>query len=200
MPPAYFQSAADFRKWLVANYNQASELLVGFYKKDSGRPSITYPEALDEALAFGWIDGVRRSVDSGRYTVRFTPRKPRSNWSDVNIKRVHELIKLGKMAQPGMRAFEQRDEEAAAKYSYERKTCKLDSAQEKQFRANQRAWEFFQEQPPSYQRPAIWWVVSAKQEATRQKRLATLIRDSAAEKRLAMLSRPSGGKRQSHAR
>jgi uncharacterized protein YdeI (YjbR/CyaY-like superfamily) len=152
-------------------------------------PTLTYGEALDEALAYGWIDGVRRNMDANSYTVRFTPRKSGSNWSHVNIRRVHELIKLGRMAGPGMRAFEARDEKAAARYSYERKNCKLDSQSEGQFRANRKAWTFFQAQPPSYRRTSTWWILSAKQEQTRRRRLETLVRDSEAGRRIALLTR-----------
>jgi len=193
MNVTYFKSAADFREWLQCNHATVSELRIGFYKKDSGKLGISYPEALDEALCFGWIDGVRKRVDDISYTIRFTPRQPRSNWSAVNIARVAELTRLGRMQPAGRKAFEQRMEEKSGVYSYEqRHTARLDEAYEQQFRANPAAWDFFQAQPAGYRRTAIWWVVSAKKEATRLKRLATLIEDSAQGKSIAELARPTG--------
>lgn len=171
----FFKTAADFRRWLAKSHASETVLWVGFYKKDSGRPSITYHDALDEALCYGWIDGIRKSVDAVSYTVRFTPRKPGSIWSLVNIRRVNELIKLERMMPPGLKAFEARDEKKSQQYSYENHLRKLNGAYEKQFRANKKAWEFFQTQAPWYRRTSSWWVVSAKQEATRQRRLQQLM-------------------------
>jgi len=187
MKPTFFRTAAEFRGWLENNQGQAAELLVGFRRKNSGKPSITYPEALDEALCFGWIDGVRKRFDETSYTVRFTPRKPKSVWSAVNIKRVGELIKLERMADGGRQVFDRRDEKRANLYSYERAVCKLEGACEKKFRANQKAWEFYQAQPPGYRRVTCWWVSSAKQEETRLRRLAELIEDSAHGRRIKQL-------------
>lgn len=192
MKPVFFAAPAEFRGWFEAHHDTLQEVLVGFYKKDSGKPSITWPESVDEALCFGWIDGVRRSLDEISYCIRFTPRKPRSIWSDVNIKRAEELIALGRMQPAGLKAFEQRTEARSRVYAYEqRKTAQFDEEAEQQFRANAAAWDFFQAQPPSYRRTAIWWVISAKQEATRLKRLATLIADSAHGRTIRPLTRPS---------
>ena len=192
MEVTFFDSPAAFRAWLEQHHETATELWVGFYKKSSSRPSITWPQSVDEALCFGWIDGIRKSVDDISYTIRFTPRKPRSNWSAVNIARVAELTRLGRMRPAGRKAFEQRVEEKSGVYSYEqRHTAQLDEASEQQFRANQAAWVFFEAQPAGYRRLAIWWVVSAKKEATRLKRLATLIEDSAQRRTIAQLTRPT---------
>ena len=185
--PMYFRSAAEFRRWLQKNHDRASELFVGFYKKDTGLGGITYQEALDEALCFGWIDGVRRRVDERSYTNRFSPRTKRSTWSAVNIKRVRELIAEGRMAPPGQRAFEGRDETRAKLYSYERATCELLPEHQKQFRARAKAWAFFEQQPAGYRRLAAWYVMSAKKDETRQKRLERLIADSARSSRIGML-------------
>ena len=174
----FFALQSEFRDWLEANHNRAAELWVGFHHKGSGRPGIRYREALDEALAFGWIDGVRKNVDPHSYTIRFTPRKPGSYWSAVNTKRVGELIELGRMAAPGMAAFETRDREKTKRYSYERENAALGAEYTKQFKANARAWKFFEQQPPWYRRVATFWVVSAKKDETRVSRLARLIGDS----------------------
>jgi uncharacterized protein YdeI (YjbR/CyaY-like superfamily) len=193
MEVTFFESPAAFRAWLDEHHETAQELWVGFYKKSSGRPSITWPESVDEALCFGWIDGIRKSLDDNSYTIRFTPRKPRSNWSAVNIARVAELTRLGQVRPAGRKAFERRVEEKSGVYSYEqRHAAQLGEAYEQQFRANPAAWDFFQAQPAGYRRTAIWWVVSAKKEATRLKRLATLIEDSAQGKSIAELARPTG--------
>ena len=192
MEVTFFESPAAFRIWLDQHHETAKELWVGFYKKSSGKPSITWPESVDEALCFGWIDGIRKSVDDMSYTIRFTPRKPRSNWSAVNITRVAELTRLGRMRLAGRKAFEQRMEAKSGVYSYEqRNMAQLDETSERQFRANRPAWDFFQAQPAGYRQTAIWWVVSAKKEATRLKRLATLIEDSAQGKAIAQLTRPT---------
>jgi uncharacterized protein YdeI (YjbR/CyaY-like superfamily) len=184
MLPTFFATPADFRQWLEKHHAEESELLVGCYKKDSGKPSITWPESVDQALCFGWIDGVRRRIDDVSYSIRFTPRKAVSNWSAINIARVAELTKLGVMAPAGLRAFEKRREDKSAIYAYENKVRTLAPADEKRFRANKKAWAFFTTQAPSYQRVAIYWVTSAKREETRERRLATLIEDSANGRRL----------------
>jgi uncharacterized protein YdeI (YjbR/CyaY-like superfamily) len=190
MDVAYFLSPNDLRKWLKANCARHSELWIGFYKKNSGRPSVTYSEALDEALCFGWIDGVRKSIDAGAYTVRFTPRKAKSRWSAVNIKRVRKLIDTGRMHTAGLKAFEGAESQPRA-YSYEqRNTAKLTAADERQFRANEKAWTFFQTQPPWYRRTTTWWVISAKKEETRQKRLVELISCSERQEGIKELHRP----------
>lgn len=185
MKPAFFKSPAAFRKWLEENHDRASELLVGFYKKGSGKPSITWPESVDQALCFGWIDGVRRRIDDVSYSIRFTPRKRSSNWSAVNIRRADELTGLGLMHAAGLRAFEQRRDDKSRIYSYENAIRILPPAEEKRFRANKKAWEYFNAQPPSYRRVAIYWVLSGKKEETRARRLALLIDDSARNRRLA---------------
>lgn len=182
-----FTRPADFRAWLDRNHNKASELWLGIRNKRATQTSITYSEALDEALCFGWIDGVRKSVDATIYTIRFTPRKPRSYWSAVNLKHAARLKKLGKMASPGLEALENRSVESG-KYSFENRPSALDSALEKQFKANQKAWKFFREQAPWYQRTSIFWVMSAKKEETRLKRLGTLMNDSEKGRRLGILT------------
>ena len=167
------------------------ELWVGFYKKSSGKPSITWPESVDGALCFGWIDGIRKSLDEISYVIRFTPRRARSIWSAVNIKRVGELTKLRLMWPAGLKAFEKRSGDRSEIYAYEqRKGAKLSTAYEKQFRANRKAWDFFRTQPPSYQRTASWWVISAKKEETRSKRLARLIKGSEQQRSIRPLTRP----------
>jgi uncharacterized protein YdeI (YjbR/CyaY-like superfamily) len=187
MKITFFRTASDFREWLASNHDKVNELWVGFYKKKSDEVGIKYPEAVDEALCFGWIDGIKKAVDEISYTHRFTPRKAKSFWSVVNIRRVGELKELGRMTNPGLKAFAGRDEQKAMQYSYERSTCKLAIPYEKQFRGNAKAWEFFQAQPPGYRRTASWWAVSAKREETRAKRLATLIETSERGQRFDML-------------
>jgi uncharacterized protein YdeI (YjbR/CyaY-like superfamily) len=189
--PTFFATPAEFRAWLEEHHETATELLVGFHRKGSGKPSITWPEAVDQALCFGWIDGVRRSLDDTSYTIRFTPRKPTSIWSKVNIERVAELTKQGLMRPAGLRAFEQRAEARSGIYSYEqREAAQLDPDEEAQFRANTAAWEDWQRRPPSYRKAATWWVVSAKRPQTRAKRLAQLIEESANGRRIAQLTPP----------
>ncbi|MGO9232490.1 MAG: YdeI/OmpD-associated family protein [Bryobacteraceae bacterium] len=188
MKPSFFQSAADFRDWLDRNHAAARELLVGFYKKESGRGGITYPEALDAALAFGWIDGVRKRFDADAYTIRFTPRRPGSVWSAVNIERVRQLTSRGLMQPPGLRVFAERDERNTRQYSYERERGKLDPVLDATLRANRKASAFFDAQPPGYRKTAIFWVMSAKKEETRARRLAHLIDRSASGARIDLLS------------
>jgi uncharacterized protein YdeI (YjbR/CyaY-like superfamily) len=191
MKTLFFATPADFRAWLEKHHASEQELSVGFYKRDSGRPSITWPESVDAALCYGWIDGVRNSIDTVSYRIRFTPRKPTSTWSAINVKRVAELTKLGLMRPAGNKAFASRKGDRTGIYAYEqRKNAKLSSACEKQFRANQKAWAFFQSQPAWYQRTAAYRVISAKQEGTRQKRLAQLIKDSEAGLSIKELRRP----------
>jgi uncharacterized protein YdeI (YjbR/CyaY-like superfamily) len=189
--PIFFKTPSEFRAWLEKNHATKKELLVGFFKKSTGKPSITWPEAVDEALCFGWIDGVRKSIDDSRYTIRFTPRTARSVWSAVNIKRAKELKKQGLMRPAGMAAFARRSEEKSRIYSYERKYAALGPAFEQQFRANKRAWAFFESQPPSYKKAAIWWVISAKREETRLRRLDTLIKDSSRGQTVSPFRRPN---------
>lgn len=187
----FFATPAALRKWLEKNHDKTHELWVGFYKKSSGKSSITWPEAVDQLLCFGWIDGVRKSVDDESYAIRVTPRKPRSVWSAVNLKRVEELTKMGLMHPAGLAVFQARDLKKSGLYSFENRPQKLAPKYEKQMRVNKKAWEFFQAQPPWYRRTASWWVLSAKKEETRLKRLATLIADSAQGKTIAPLKRPA---------
>jgi len=191
----FFATPADFRAWLEKHHAAYTELSVGFYKRDSGKPSITWPESVDAALCYGWIDGVRNSIDAVSYRIRFTPRKPTSTWSAINVKRVAELTKLALMHPAGVRAFEARRGDKTGIYAYEqRKKAKLGGACEKQFRANKKAWAFFRSQPPWYQRTAAYRVISAKQEATRKKRLAELIHDSEMGLRIKELRRSTAKK------
>ena len=177
--PVFFATAGELREWLERNHATATELFVGFYKRGSGKPSITWQELVDEELCFGWIDGVRQGIDAVSYSNRITPRQPRSTWSAINIARAKELIRLGRMHPAGLKAFERRTDKRSAIYSYEqRKTAKLSREEEKSFRANKKAWAFFHAQAASYRRAAIWWVINAKRDETRKKRLETLIRDS----------------------
>ena len=194
MQPRYFVSPVDFRRWLEKNHGDAAELFVGFHKKSSGHPSITYSEALDEALCFGWIDGVRKSVDETRYTIRFTPRRPKSKWSAVNIKRAGELKAFGRLKPSGLAAFEGR-EQVKAGYSYEERPHALDSVCEERFRAHPKAWEFFQAQPPGYRRTVSFWIMSAKKDETRSRRLGQLIESSEKKVRVGIVAGEAGSQR-----
>ena len=197
MEPTFFATPDEFRAWFQGHHEREKELLVGFYKKGTGRPSITWPESVDEALCFGWIDGVRRSLGDEAYTIRFTPRKQKSTWSAVNIKRVGELIELGRMQPAGLKAFHAREESNSRIYAYEnRHKISLDPAMEERFRANETAWDFFQAQPPGYRQTAVFWVMGAKQEATRLRRLDQLIADSAAGRRIGQFVSPTKRKPQ----
>jgi uncharacterized protein YdeI (YjbR/CyaY-like superfamily) len=197
----FFSSPPEWRAWLEQHHDQFQELWVGFYKRDSGKPSITWPEAVDGALCFGWIDGVRKSVDENSYTIRFTPRKPRSTWSAINIKRMAALKKLGLVHNAGLQAFQRRTADRSAIYAYEqRKGAKLTAEHEKLFRANKDAWTFFQAQPPWYRRTSSWWVISAKREETRTTRLARLIEDSAHGRPIPHLARPGSTSRRTKPR
>jgi uncharacterized protein YdeI (YjbR/CyaY-like superfamily) len=193
MKPKFFPSPSAWHAWLEERHEKHDELLVGFYKVGSGKASITWPEAVDGALCFGWIDGVRKRIDESSYVIRFTPRRERSVWSAVNIKRVAELSTLGLMRPRGVQAFEKRTGNRSEIYAYEqRKGAKLSSACEKQFRSNKKAWTFFRAQPPWYQRTASWWVISAKKEETRLKRLGQLIQDSENGRTIRELRRTTG--------
>ena len=190
MKPKFFPTPADFRAWLEANHETAKELLVGYYKKGSGRPSITWPESVDEALCYGWIDGVRRSLGGNAYTIRFTPRRPTSIWSAINVAKVKELTKQGRMRAAGDRAFAARTAERTGVYSFERKeAAKLSRTETKLLRVNRKAAAFFEAQPPGYRATALHWVVSAKRPDTRERRLSQLIADSAAGRRIGPLAR-----------
>ena len=193
MQPRFFASPDEFRAWLEANHDSESEVVVGFHKKHTGLPSLTWTESVREALCFGWIDGVRRRIDDDSYSIRFTPRKPGSNWSVVNVRHVEELTGAGRMHPAGIEAFEARKPEKTGVYTYEnRRKAKLGPEQEERFRANKQAWDFFQAQPSGYRQSAIFWVVSAKREETRDRRLTTLIGDSAQHRRIGLLSGRAG--------
>jgi len=195
MEPRYFPTPAHWRRWLARHHATAEELWVGFHKRATGRPSITWPESVDEALCFGWIDGLRRSFDAASYMIRFTPRREGSTWSAVNVRRVAVLKREGRMQPAGLKAFAKRRADKTAVASYERRrAATLPAAMARRFRAARGAWAFFRDQAPWYQRTAMHWVVSAKKPETRERRLATLIADSAAGRRIAPLIRPSGPK------
>jgi uncharacterized protein YdeI (YjbR/CyaY-like superfamily) len=183
----YFEAPAAFRAWLEEHHATAAELLVGFHKKHTGRPTLTWPESVDEALCYGWIDGIRRSVDAERYTIRFTPRRPQSIWSRVNVERVSLLTREGRMRPAGRRAFEAMRPNRSGTYSFERPHASLAPKEIAAFKRNRAAWRFWDEQPPGYRKTATHWVVSAVKSETRAKRLATLIADSAAGLRIARL-------------
>jgi uncharacterized protein YdeI (YjbR/CyaY-like superfamily) len=196
MEPTFFAAPLDFRRWLEAHHRDAAELWVGFHKKGTGRPSLTWPESVDEALCFGWIDGVRKRLDDDRYVIRFTPRRRGSTWSAVNARRAGELIRDGRMRPAGREAYDARDPERSGIYSFEqREAARLSEEEAARFRANAAAWRFFESQPAGYRRTALWWVVSAKRPATRARRLDTLVRDSAAGQRIAPLRRPTAGEK-----
>lgn len=184
MELSYFATKSEFRTWLELNHAVAPELWVGFFKKGSGKPSITWPESVDQALCFGWIDGIRKSIDEVSYKIRFTPRKPRSVWSAVNIRRVEELTKLGLMRPTGLEAFARRTENRSGIYSYEQRTENFPEPYAQLFKKNKAAWKFFEAQPPSYRKVMGWWVVSAKTEETRLKRLSKLIEESGQGRRM----------------
>jgi uncharacterized protein YdeI (YjbR/CyaY-like superfamily) len=184
----HFASADAFRSWFARNHDRAHELMVGFYKKGSGRGGLTYREALDLALAYGWIDGVRKRIDEASYSIRFSPRKANSIWSAVNRRRVEQLIAAGAMQPPGLAAYRNRTTTKSGRYSYEQRPTVFEADDEKTFRANRKAWAFFEAQPPGYRRMAIWYVVSAVKEETRQRRLATLIQQCADGRRIGIVT------------
>jgi uncharacterized protein YdeI (YjbR/CyaY-like superfamily) len=184
----HFKTAQDLRAWLAKNHASVGELWIGFYKKSAKRQGTSYAGALDEALCYGWIDGVRYAVDEVSYKIRFTPRQPRSIWSLINVRHAERLKKLGKMAAPGLKAYEARKQHRTGIYSFEQKRPGLAAKHKKIFRANPAAWKFFSAQAPWYQRTTGHWVSSAKQEETQKRRLAQLIADSAAGKRIDRLN------------
>ena len=189
MSPRFFRTQEEWRRWLGKNHDRQGELLLGFYKKGSGRKGITYQEALDEALCYGWIDGVRKSLDAESYTIRFTPRRARSIWSQVNLRRVGELLAAGRMQPSGRAAHERRDEKRTKLYSFEREAAELSAAKQKRFRAQKKAWEFWNAQPPWYRKTVTWYVIGAKKEETRQRRLEAVIAACARGERLGLLNR-----------
>ena len=177
--PRFFASAVAFQKWLAVNHARKTELIVGIHKGGSGKGGLTYPEALDEALCVGWIDGVRRTLDATSYSIRFSPRKPRSIWSKVNLRHVERLQAAGRMQPTGLKIHEARSPARTGIYSFENRPRELEGDHEIQFKAQGDAWEFFQARAPSYRRTAVWWVISAKKPETRARRLAKLIAVSA---------------------
>ena len=190
MQAKFFTSAEQFRRWLERNHDSKTELLVGFHKKSSVKKSISYGEALDEALCYGWIDGVRKSLNETSYTIRFTPRKTTSIWSNVNVNHVERLQKEGRMHRAGLEAYERRNPERTGIYSFENRPRELAPEYEKLFRQNKAAWKFFQEQPPSYKRLLIFRTMSAKKEETRLRRLEQLIECSEKGERMGILKKP----------
>jgi uncharacterized protein YdeI (YjbR/CyaY-like superfamily) len=175
MNPIYFQNQNEFRKWLEKNHSKESEIIVGYYKVGTGKPSLTWSQSVDQAICFGWIDGIRRSIDEERYCIRFTPRKLTSIWSKVNITKVGELKKKGLMTEPGLQVYNNRKDSISGIYSFEKEAAKLDDDSERLFKSNQTAWDFFAKQAPSYQKTKIYWIMSAKQETTKISRLNKLI-------------------------
>ena len=184
MVPKFFVTSEDFRSWLEENHETSTELLVGYYKTGSGKQSMTWSESVDQALCFGWIDGVRKKLDEESYTIRFTPRRPKSIWSAVNIAKVEALKKKGMMHPAGIAAYEKRDEKRSRIYSFENEPKELDPELAKQFRANAKAWAFFEAQAPWYKRTWIHRIMTAKQEKTRLSRLEKLVAASENEKRV----------------
>jgi len=182
--PLFFQTQNKLRNWFEKNFDKETELLVGYYKVGTGKPSVTWSQSVDEALCFGWIDGIRKSIDDESYCIRFTPRKPTSIWSAINIKKVKELTKLGLMKPAGLAAFQKRLEHKSRVYSYERMPVVFSPGYLKKFKANKKAWAFFNALPPSIQKVTTNWVMRAKQESTRINRLETLIADSEAGQRI----------------
>ncbi len=191
MDAQFFDSPGAFGSWLRDHHDSATELWVGYWKKGCDQPTMTWPESVLEALCYGWIDGVRKRLDDQRYKIRFTPRKASSIWSAVNIRHVETLLAAGRMQPAGMRAFEARTADRSVVYSYERKEAQLDVESRKRFQANRAAWKFFESQSAWYQHSCNWWVVSAKQEKTRARRLDQLISDSAQGKTTARFTRTS---------
>jgi uncharacterized protein YdeI (YjbR/CyaY-like superfamily) len=184
MKIVFFPAPADLRKWFEKNHATADELWVGYYKKTSGKPSVTWPESVDQALCFGWIDGIRKTIDDVSYRIRFTPRRPGSIWSTVNIKRANVLIEQGQMKPAGKKAFAARKENRSGIYAYEQRSDKLAEPYEKILKKNKAAFEFFSSQPSYYRKVIGWWIVSAKKEETRLKRLEKLIEESARGRRI----------------
>lgn len=184
MKVVFFPTQKDLGKWFAKNHKKEKELFVGFYKISSGKPSITWPQSVDEAICYGWIDGLRKSLDEESYCIRFTPRNPKGNWSAINIKKAEELIKSGKMKPAGLALYNLREEEKSKIYSYENVVVEFEKSFKKIFKANKKAWEYFNSMPPSYRKITTRWVMSAKQEVTRIKRLNELINDCASGKKI----------------
>lgn len=177
MDPIYFQDQHEFRKWLEENHNKEPEVIVGYYKVKTMKPSMTWSQSVDQAICFGWIDGIRRSIDQDKYCIRFTPRKPNGIWSNINIKKVEELERKGLMKREGIVAFNERKKSKSGLYSFEQESIsKLDDSFKSIFKTNNRAWDFYIKQAPSYQKTTTHWIMSAKQETTRIARLHKLIK------------------------
>ncbi|MCW5876957.1 MAG: YdeI/OmpD-associated family protein [Anaerolineales bacterium] len=187
MNPIFFATPADLRAWLEANHSSASELQVGYYKVSTGKPSITWDESVEEALCYGWIDGVRKSLGEESYTIRFTPRKPDSIWSKKNIATVERLIAEGRMQPAGLAIYQARREDRSGIYSFEQGETGLSAELEERFKAQAAAWEFFNAQPPGYQKTMRHWVSSAKKEETQLKRLERLMEVSARSERIDLM-------------
>lgn len=194
MPTLFFPTKSHLRKWFEKNHDKTDELWVGYYKKDTGKPSITWPESVDEALCFGWIDGIRKSIDDERYKIRFTPRRKSSTWSAVNTKRIKELIKLGLVKSAGLKVFNNRDKKKSERYSFEQVKVKLPVGFEKKIKANKKAWSYFQNLPPSSKKLSVWWIISAKKEETKLRRLNTLIECSESGRKIPPLIVSKGDK------
>lgn len=194
MKVKHFKTPAEFRAWLAKHHAAEQELWVVYCKKATGKPSMTWQESVDEALCYGWIDGIRKGIDDETYTIRFSPRKARSIWSAINIRRAQELIEAGRMRAAGLKSFEARTENRSGIYSYEQRKEQLDETYAKRLKQDASAWKFYQAQPASYRRAANWWVVSAKQEATRLKRLEKLIQHCAQERRIPQFTRKQKAK------
>src|SRR4030095_2217364 len=186
----FFKTSLALRKWFEKNHSKKDELWIAFYKKSSGKPSVTYLEAVDNALSFGWIDGLVKGIDAQHYCQRFTPRRKNSIWSAINLKKADALIKKGLMAPAGLKVYNERNQKRPHLYSIEQKNLKLPPALERTFRSNKKSWENFNNMVPSYKKPAIWLIINAKQEETRQRRLEELIRDSEAGRKVKQLRRP----------
>jgi len=187
MNPKFFRTPNDLRKWFEKNHNKSTEQWIGYFKKHTGKQSITWSESVDQAICFGWIDGLRKSIDDESYMIRFTPRKPNSNWSAVNIKKVEKLKKLGLMKLEGIEAFKNM-ESKTSEYSYDQNEIQLTKEYESILKKNKKAWEFFYKKlAPSYRKVSIRWVMSAKQEKTQLRRLKILIDSSAKEQKISQL-------------
>ena len=183
----FFPTQSHLHKWFEKNHNKVDELWIGYYKKGTGKPSITWQESVDEALCFGWIDGIRKSIDEESYKIRFTPRRKGSIWSAVNTRRIKELIKLGSVKPSGLKIFNNRDEKKTNRYSFEQKEAKFPAEFEKKLKANKKAWKYFQKLPPYAKRLSTWWVTSAKREETKINRLDILIKCSEEERKIPRL-------------
>jgi uncharacterized protein YdeI (YjbR/CyaY-like superfamily) len=189
MDPTFFPTPSDFRQWLEENHDKKKELWVGYYRKSTKIPSINWPQSVREALCYGWIDGLRKSIDEKSYKIRFTPRRRNSHWSQVNLKMVDELIKNGKMQPAGLKIYQKRNPAKEQQFSYEREAAQLTEEYLEQIKAQPKAWDFFQNLPPGYKKQTVHWVMQAKREATRQKRLTILIESATEGKRVPHLRR-----------